>query len=72
MSTNLSIDTDTVHNELSPTLGTLEVLLDLCLEIELGRSPAAERVDALMTVIVEQTAHLRSRLDAMCGVKGDD
>jgi hypothetical protein len=72
MSTNVKLDSHDVHNELSPLLNMVEVLLDLCFEIELGLSPAAARVDALMTVIVEQTARLRTHLDTMCGMKGED
>jgi hypothetical protein len=72
MSTNTPLDSADVHNELSPLLTRMEVLIDMCLGIELGRSPAAERVDVLITVLDEQAAQLRTRLESLCGEKGGD
>jgi hypothetical protein len=67
-----ALDSYDVHNELSPILDTIEVLLEMCCEIELGISPAAARVDALVAVIIEKAADLRTALDTMCDVKRRD
>jgi hypothetical protein len=72
MNTKTPLDSYTVHNELSPILDTIEVLLEMCDEIELGVGPAAARVDALVSVILEKAADLRTSLDTMCGVHVGD
>ena len=72
MTTKTSLDSCDVHNELSPMLDTIEVLLGMCSEIELGISRPAARVDALLSVIVEKTAELRTCLDTLCRVKERD
>jgi excisionase family DNA binding protein len=53
-----------IHNELSPMLETIEVLIDLCIDVESDE----HKTGVLHTVLESEAAKLRNRLDALCSV----
>ena len=55
-----------IHNELSPLLTDIEVLLDLCQDCEGDSSQARARASTLHTVLVVLVGQLRIQLDTLC------
>ena len=55
-----------IHDELSPLLGDVEVLLDLCQDCEGDSSQARERASTLHTVLAGLASQLRIQLDTLC------
>jgi hypothetical protein len=51
-----------VHNELSPLLGRVEVLIDLAMESE----SSEQRLGVIHDLLRTEAAHLRTRLDILC------